>query len=272
MIRRMLNFVLSPQNALLKAWSNTKLGSFKLRLDYDAFPRPHYAYCVYFAAQQARALGMDRISVLEFGVAGGRGLMELERIVEEIEKEFGVEIEVWGFDTGEGLPEPEGFRDLPYIWQEGFFKMDQESLKSKLSRAKLVIGNVKDTVPSFVDEHRPAPLGAAIFDLDFWSSTCDSLQIFDGHEDTRLPRIFCYFDDVSSAEGGGLLNEYVGQLASIADYNSQNEVKKIAPIAGMRSIRKIQAGWNDKIYVHHDFSHPEYNHYIHSSKDRQLEI
>lgn len=37
--------------------------------------RPNYAYCTYHAADLARRLGIPRISVIEFGVAGGNGLL-----------------------------------------------------------------------------------------------------------------------------------------------------------------------------------------------------
>lgn len=272
MIRKALNFILNPQKIIFKAWKHIPIGSYRLRLDYDIFPRPHYAFCVYHAAKLAEKLGYDKISIAEFGVAGGAGLLELEKLAAEVEKEFSVKIEIYGFDTGEGLPEPVGYKDLKYIWKEGFYKMDQDALRAKLSRSKLVIGNVKDTVPSFYDEFDAAPLAAAFLDLDFWSSTSDALNIFDKSDDHKLPRVFCYFDDVGSAEDGGLLNDYVGQLASINEYNASHETAKVTKISGFNHIRKIPAAWNDKIYVHHAFEHQEYNTYIHKTKNRQLKI
>ncbi|MEL6997632.1 MAG: hypothetical protein AAFP68_05170 [Pseudomonadota bacterium] len=272
MVRKLLNFFLSPQKLVFKAWALTGAGSFRLRLDYDIFPRPHYAYCLYHAARQAQALGLTRISVMEFGVAGGNGLLALEALAAQIEKEIPVEVEIWGFDTGEGLPEPVDYRDLPYIWQQGFFKMDEAALRARLGRSQLVLGDVKDTVPAFFDAHDAAPLGAAFLDLDFWSSTCNALRIFEAPDTSRLPRVFCYFDDVGSAEDGGLMNDYVGQLASIRDYNTEHETKKITQIAGMHHLRRIPAGWNEKIYVHHDFAHTRHDEYIHADKNRQLVI
>lgn len=272
MVRKALNLMLNPQKLIFKAWEKFPLGSYRLRLDYDIFPRPHYAYCVYHAAKLAEKLGHKRISIAEFGVAGGAGLLELEKLVVEVEKEFSVKIDIYGFDTGEGLPEPAGFRDMEYIWKAGFFKMDQDALRAKLSRSKLVLGNVKDTVPTFFDDFDAAPLAAAFLDLDFWSSTCDTMKIFDASDDHILPRVFCYFDDVGSAEDGGLMNDYVGQLASIKDYNDSHETMKTTKINGFHHMRRIPASWNDKIYVHHAFDHPDYNTYIHATTDRQLKI
>jgi hypothetical protein len=242
------------------------------KLDYDLFDRPHYAYCLANAARLARALGVPRLSALEFGVAGGRGLLALEALCPEIERAYGVEIEIWGFDTGEGLPEPEDYRDLPYIWKAGFYRMDQEALKRKLSRSKLVLGNVKDTVPSFVADHAPAQIGAVFLDLDFWSSTRDALDLFKGPAETMLPRVFCYCDDVISAEGGGILSDDVGQLRAIADYNAGHELRKMRRIAGLAETRRIRAVWPTQIYVHHSFDHPAYTTYVHDDPNRQLAI
>ena len=40
-------------------------------MDYDEIERPNYAYCMYNAAILAKQLGYSKISVIEFGVAGG---------------------------------------------------------------------------------------------------------------------------------------------------------------------------------------------------------
>ena len=46
--------------------------------------RPSYAYGVYTAAIQAKALGYPRFSVIEFGVARGHGLLDLEALAGRI--------------------------------------------------------------------------------------------------------------------------------------------------------------------------------------------
>jgi len=272
MIRKMLNFTLNPQRLIFKIWKRLPLGSFRIRLDYDVLPRPNYAFCVYNAARLAHQLGHARISIAEFGIAGGTGLLELERLAEAVEKEFPVAIDIYGFDTGEGLPEPVDYRDLPYFWKKGFFKMDHDALRAKLSRTTLVLGDVKDTVPGFFDVYNAAPIGAAFFDLDFWSSTCDALKIFETPSGNKLPRVFCYFDDVGSPEDGALMNDYVGQLASICDHNRAYDMMKLTRIAGLHHTRRIPAAWNDKIYLHHTFDHPDYNTYIYGDADLQLPL
>ena len=95
--------------------------TFQEKLEHDLFERPHYAYGVYHAALQARELGIKKISVIEFGVADGKGLIALENVAIEIEKKIGIDINVYGFDTGQGMPESLDYRDLPYVWKKGFF-------------------------------------------------------------------------------------------------------------------------------------------------------
>ena len=272
MMSKMLKPVAHPEKVPLKVLKTLGLGSFETKLRYDLFPRPHYAYCLAYAAKLAATLGLKSFSALEFGVAGGRGMLALEDLCPQIEEQYGVRVEIYGFDTGEGLPEPEDYRDLPYIWQSGFYKMDVDALTAKLKRGKLVLGNVRDTVPNFVEQHDPAPIGAAFLDLDFWSSTRDALEVFKGSFDTILPRIFTYCDDVVSIDGGGVLCDDVGQLRAIRDYNETAPMRQLKPIAGLVHTRPVKAVWNSQIYVHHTFDHPQYNTYIHDDPDRQLQI
>lgn len=272
MYTRILNFVLNPSKLVFRTWSWLGVGSFQARLEYDVFPRPHYAFCVYHAARLAHRLGHKRVTVAELGVAGGSGLIELERVAQMVQQEFPITIEVYGFDTGEGLPDPVDYRDLPYIWKSGFYKMNKKALQARLKRSKLVLGDVKETVPKFFAAHDAAPLAAALFDLDFWSSTRDAFEIFAAPSDHLLPRVFCYCDDVISSPEGGLLNDYVGQLAAIREYNEMHSTKKLTTIAGLSQTRRIPAPWNEKIYIHHAFEHPDYNTYVHPDSDRQLRI
>ena len=86
-------------------WNRFPVGSVELRVRHGIFPRPHYAYGVFSAAQLAKSLGLPGISVVEFGVAGGRGLRALEKISALVEQDTGVRINVVGFDSGTGMPD-----------------------------------------------------------------------------------------------------------------------------------------------------------------------
>jgi hypothetical protein len=68
------------------------------------------------------------------------GLLSLERIAEHAEKLIGIEIELYGFDTGYGMPKPQDYRDCPNLWLDGQFPMDKEALKARFRCASLQLG------------------------------------------------------------------------------------------------------------------------------------
>ncbi len=238
-------------------WRRYPVGSVDLRTRFGVWSRPHYAYGVFAAAEQAKRLKIPEISVIEFGVAGGRGLLALESIAAEIERHFGVRISVLGFDTGEGMPEAGDYRDLPHVWAKGFYKMDRDKLRAQLKHARLVLGDVKSTIPDFMNSGRIPPVGFISFDLDYYSSTRDAFRIFDFGEETRLPRVYCYFDDIIWPERA-CHNEYTGELCAIREFNEAHESRKISPIHMLRHMRVHEEEWNEQIYVMHDFEHPAY--------------
>ncbi len=256
-----------------RLWSQFPVGSVALRTEFDIWPRPAYAYGIYSAARLARNLGLGRVSVIEFGVAGGNGLLSMERIAREVAEFFGVEIAVYGFDTGAGLPAPEDYRDLPHVWEGGFYEMDVDALRAKLTSAELVLGNVKDTIPDFLTREDVPPIGFVSLDLDYYTSTRDALQIFEGEAETRLPRTFCYFDDVIHPERA-YYNDYTGELLAINEFNEASQTKKIAKIPNLSWLRRHPAAWNEQMYVFHDFEHPRYTQLITpgGARYRQLQL
>lgn len=229
------------------------------KIEYDAVPRPHFSYGVNRAAVEARSLGLSAISAIEFGVAGGAGLFELERVASEVEKETGVSVEVYGFDTAAGMPPPADYRDQPYIWATGEFA-PSEDFRPRLKKAKFVIGDVAKTVPRFCAEYGPAPVGFIAFDLDYYSSTVDALRLFEASPEFLLPRIMCYMDDIIG-DDHELHCEFVGELLAVREFNDAHPMRKVAPIHGFRNKRRLPAVWNDQMFVAHIFDHPRYNEY-----------
>lgn len=134
-------------------WLNSLL--VKILDDRCCAERPNYAFGVLQSVHLAKAIGIRRVSVIEFGVAGGNGLISLERIAERVEDIFGVGIEVFGFDAGMGLPKPQDYRDLPDLYREGAFPMDSEKLRKRLKKAQLVLGLVEKTVPALIRSTPP---------------------------------------------------------------------------------------------------------------------
>jgi hypothetical protein len=244
---------------------------FQLRMYLDGIDRPNYSYGLYQAALEAKALGIPRISAYEFGVAGGTGLVILEKLSKQITRLTGIAIDVYGFDLADGLPSPSDFRDIPYIWQKGFYKMDVEALKQKIQKTTtLVLGDVAKTIPEIINTNI-SPIGFIAFDLDFYSSTKYTFRLFDVDDKKMLPRVFCYFDDIIGSDEE-MHCEYTGELLAIKEFNEEHKTKKIAKIHGMFHKRVIKSAWSDMMYVMHNFHHELYNSYTYRKQDRQNKL
>lgn len=246
-----------------------EIGSYETRLQLGAVDRPQYGYIVYHAAALAKRLAYPKISVLEFGVAGGNGLANLEYHAQQAAQLFSVEIEIYGFDTGEGLPAPIDYRDLPYHWKSGFFKMDVPKLQGNLRSAKLVIGDIRETSRTFFDRYDPAPIGAVSHDFDFYSSTAAALEMFDAREDYFLPRVFCYFDDTNGSEIE-LYNDYTGERLAINEFNQTHYDIKLG-IPYHLLTRKVVEPWYHQIRICHFFAHSRYSDFV-SVENQQLQF
>ena len=174
------------------------------------------------------------ISVIEFGVAGGDGLLALEREAEAVEKELGVSIRVYGFDNGPaGLPAFIGdHRDHPDKWKPGDFPMDEPLLRSRLGRrTTLVLGNVEETVPRFFDDPSVPPVGFIAFDLDLYSSTASALRILSMPGKRTLDHVALYFDDIEHS----ISHHFAGELLAIDEFNRANAQVKIDRWRGIRT-------------------------------------
>ncbi|MDE5452812.1 hypothetical protein GWE18_08010 [Bradyrhizobium sp. CSA112] len=233
---------------------------YETRIANSAIDRPHYGYCVLQAAKLARKLGHKSVSVIEFGVAGGNGLLNLEMHAAEVKKLMGIEVQIFGFDTGQGLPPPDDYRDLPHHWRQGFFAMDGEKLKAKLTRSQLVLGNIADRLPQFVRDYNPAPIGAISLDLDYYSSTRDAFKLFELHREHLLPRAFIYFDDIIG-DDVSLFSEYTGPLLAINEFNASHDTQKICKTTYLTKAPYPET-WHHQIYIYHDFKSPDYCRFV----------
>jgi hypothetical protein len=232
--------------------------------------RPHYTWGLAHAAYLAKNLGSARITAIELGVAGGSGLIALDRTAGWIERALGVGIDVVGFDSGQGLPKPEDYRDLPNLWAQGDFAMNERALRTQLQRAQLNLGLVEATIPEFLASDH-APIGFISFDLDLYSSTIPALALLEASPERILPRVQCYFDDIL----GFSFADFNGERLAIHEFNAAHDRRKISPIYGARfyvPARYASANWTEKLFLAHILDHPRYNDHDGLVRNPQLAI
>ena len=262
MIRRIGRLFLQPLPArlLLLRLLDLQIGflPYETKLSVESIARADYGFCLLHAARLAKQLGYASISAIEFGVAGGNGLVALEMHAEHVARCTGVNVAIYGFDTGAGMPPPADFRDMPYLWQSGYYKMDVERLRARLRKAKLVLGPVEETVRRFCEQEDPPPIGFIAIDLDYYSSTRKALNILDAPFRYLLPRIACYVDDIVG-DVYDAFNEYTGELLAIREFNESKDHIKLARVRGLRFFNgQIPRQWHEQVFVAHLFTHPDY--------------
>lgn len=204
----------------------------------------------------AHTLGVPSVCALEFGVAGGRGLVALERIATRVREISGVQVDVVGFNTGSGLTSPIDHRNVPNLLWEGRFPMDVEALRKRLTTASLVLGPIAETLLAFLDG-RPPRVAFVSVDVDLYSSTVDCLRLFEAAPALLLPRVYCYFDDIM----GYTYSDCNGERLAIAEFNARHPQRQISKIRGLKFyVPKVvrEATWVECFYIAHLFDHEFY--------------
>jgi hypothetical protein len=173
----------------------------------------------------------------------------VESLCAQLSKNHPIEYEIYGFDSGEGLPNPHGYKDLPYKFGAEFYRMNVEEVRKRVAKSKLILGDVNNTVKTAFGESQPAPIGVIFFDLDYYSSTAAALNLFNIYGDKYfLPRVQCYFDDVDCIES-------LGERLAIKEFNEKNTAKKIQNNYATQQRVDI-SGY--KIFEYHHFEHKDY--------------
>lgn len=229
-------------------------GSLKNKILFDTFRLPHYAYGIYEAARRARAQGLKGITVIEFGVANGRGLMAMAIYARKIQQVLQINICIVGFDSGEGMPAPVDYRDHPELYTEGDFPMiyRDKLLKSLPSNTTLYFQNLIEK-PLNKDQFQ-YPIGFISIDVDYYSSTVSMLNSLAAlPADKLLPNTLIYLDDIMQENH----NPYQGELLAIDEFNNRQDLRKIYSFAqNLRPHRILKdAAWINQIFQLHVLDH-----------------
>ena len=123
------------------------LGTYRAKIAFDLIIRQQHAYGMLRAAEVAAAWGLKQVTVVELGVGGGAGLMNLAIIGGKLTRKYGVRFDIVGFDTGAGMPAPQDYRDHPELYCQGLFAMDIDKLRATLpTNARLILGDLDQTI------------------------------------------------------------------------------------------------------------------------------
>jgi hypothetical protein len=238
-----------------RSWAR-RAGDFRQKELCGLIQRPNYTYGMLRAADVARFFGKSEVTVCEFGVATGMGLTNMTEVAELIQAETGVRFRIVGFDTGAGLPPPEGFKDHPEMWSGGDFPMgDPAQLRARLGgKAELILGDIKDTIGAFTATLKPdCPLGFVSIDVDIYSGTVAALRGLEGPAEHYLPAISFYLDDV----GSYFNNSVCGELGAVNEHNQAHPMRPIDPDRSLPGQRfETHAWWYRHMYVCHVLDHP----------------
>lgn len=230
-------------------------GSLRAKISFDLIIRHHHAYALLQAADIAKARGISSVTAIEFGVAAGAGLLNLQSLAKRVTAETGVKFEIFGFDTGEGMPPPQSYKDHPDLYQTGEYQMDHALLAKKLDEnTTLVLGPIGTTVETFLKkDFSTSPIGFVSIDVDYYSSTVDVLQVFKTSPVNLLPRVVVYLDDLQDNSH----NSRCGEQAAIAEFSAETPLRPIEKHPFFRGYRIFKnARWIDHIYQCHVLDHP----------------
>jgi hypothetical protein len=234
-------------------------GNYKAKIAFDLVVRQQYAFSLLKTAELAKAQGLKSVTVIEFGVAAGAGLINICNISKEITKITGVDFRIFGFDSGKGMPPARDHRDHPEIFTEGSYPLiDRTALIQALpANASLILGEITETLPPFIAGlSAECPLGFAVIDVDYYWSAKECLQVFLGAPDSYLPWTLVYLDDV----GFESANPWAGELLAVREFNEENEMRKINLFGGLRHKRLCKnTSWMDQVYLLHVLDHARRN-------------
>ena len=226
-------------------------GNFTKKIDYDLIPRQPYAFGLNEAFKGALKVGAKEIIIIEFGVAAGAGLFNLDYIASKLSKIYGVDYQIVGFDTGKGMPDAIDYRDHPEKYRKGDFpslKLQEAELPKN---TRVIYGEINETVSSFLNSNEmKTKIAFVSIDVDYYSSTKDCLKLFEIDSNFFLPSTILYLDDVNNIDH----NAYCGELLAINEFNEENKIRKIVKMTQLRNWRIFKnALWIDQMYFLHIF-------------------
>lgn len=152
--------------------------------------------------QQLDPVLLSKGYILEFGVATGRTIKHLSRLL--------APYQIWGFDSFEGLPE-----NWSWLFPQGSFKNAKPQVPQNVH---LVEGMFDQTLPSWCSNLK-GPVALLHIDCDLYSST---KTVLDTLADRLVPGTIIIFDEYLNFPGWQL-DEFKAWQEHVKKHNIQYE-------------------------------------------------
>jgi len=247
------DYLNAPLHILILSGFAGLFGNLRTRIAFDLFERRPYAFGILTAADEAAKYNIPSICAVEFGVASGSGLLSMCRIAKAVSATTGVMIDVIGFDTGGGMPVATDYRDHPEYYSQGDYAPSSVwgLFKSLPKNAHLIIGDVADTVPDFLNDYEGV-IGFVSVDVDYYTSTKSCLALLADRANKYLPCVPVFFDDVLE----DWHNPWCGEQLVVEEFNVSHPMRKIAPYTALTNKRIMKnASWIRQMYALHVLDH-----------------
>lgn len=259
----------SPIRFVCRALLKTGVGNWNQRALFDALPYTQYATGLQVACRYAAMFREKAITAIEFGVAGGNGLVALADHARRVKQQTGITVDVVGFDTGAGLPAVNDWRDAPWFYNPGDYPSDLKALRKRLAgRATLISGDIRETFPEWLRRNE-RPIGFISIDVDYYSSTAGILDTLENCDpNSLLPISSVYLDDILCFG----VPRCSGELAAVADFNRGNRARQFDRADWISEFRPYkEALWLKRMFDLYCFDHPKMN--CHGAREtRRLDL
>ena len=266
-----LNFFSKKNRIIYKKYKKKpNLIEFIELIKFGLIPRPQYALGLLMAAHQAKQLGYKKISVFELGNFNLDGLIDIEHYIDDIKKIINIDFCVFGLDYRKGLPNTKfDKRDRMYGWSVSDYKFTLKENLKKLKYAKLIVGDIKNTIPKLVKKYNFSlmPVAFVVSDVDYYTSTLNGLNILKMKPTNYVPRPIVYFDDQFMS------SHFEGEYLAIKEFNKKNKNKLslIGEFAEQLSISwKKWIFLGKRFYVYTNSNHPKYNQRYYNEISAQI--
>jgi hypothetical protein len=258
----MFRFLVSepPFRLFFRALLKSGLGPWEAAVWFDALSYTHYAVGLQTAARYASHFGYKSFCAIEFGVAGGNGLVALCDHARQAGKLYGLNIRVVGFDCGDGLPPIQDWRDAPWFYNPGDYPGAVDKLRKRIAdRAELVIGDLRESFPTWLNQTRD-PIGFISVDVDYYCSTKAILDALSkaGCE-KMLPVCSVYLDDILCFG----VPRCTGELAAVEDFNRGTLFRRFDRADWISERRPYKDSlWLKRMYDFYCFDHPKMQNHL----------